>query len=244
MIEGPSNETAQKSGEGSQRSLKAVYVSDIDFMSRTFVDIRNRPPQLEDINFQFQNITFVLNTIDILAGETRYPVVRRHVPSYSTLKLVETKAEEARKLEAVTRSEYNSEYTKTIAAVEDENAKSEREFTDQLEKLRSDGSLDPKTMEIDAKKYGELSRIAQLANIKKAQQVKKFKVEKERLERVRDQGIREARRQSDEAIRKIQTSYKMWAVFIPPIPPLLVGVIVMVSRRLREREGISKSRLK
>jgi ABC-2 type transport system permease protein len=69
-------------------------------------------------------------------------------------------------------------------------------------------------------------------------------VEKDRLQRERDTGIRNARREADEAISKIQNYYKLLAVFVPPIPPLLVGIIVMVSRRLREREGISKNRLK
>jgi hypothetical protein len=32
----------------------------------------------------------------------------------------------------------------------------------------------------------------------------------------------------------------MW----PVIPPLLIGLIVFIRRRLREREGISRSRLK
>ena len=73
---------------------------------------------------------------------------------------------------------------------------------------------------------------------------KKFQVEKERLQRTRDQGIREARRQADDEISKIQNRYKLLAVFVPPIPPLLVGIVVLVSRRLREREGISKTRLR
>jgi ABC-2 type transport system permease protein len=33
-------------------------------------------------------------------------------------------------------------------------------------------------------------------------------------------------------------------VALPCIPPLVIGVIVFASRRLRERENISKSRLK
>ena len=45
-------------------------------------------------------------------------------------------------------------------------------------------------------------------------------------------------------ILKIQNWYKFWAVFIPPIPPLLVGLIVFVHRRLREREGVTKARLR
>jgi ABC-2 type transport system permease protein len=33
-------------------------------------------------------------------------------------------------------------------------------------------------------------------------------------------------------------------VVLPPIPPLLVGFIVFAKRRLREREGIAKTRMK
>ena len=226
-----------KGDSSSKRPIKAVYVSDIDCMSRTFVDIRNRPPMLEDINFQFQNITFVLNAIDVLVGETRYPQVRRHIPTYSTLRLVELKADEARKDEAIKRTEYDSNYKKAIASVEEENSKSERDLKEQIEKLQSMGAVDPESIK-------KLQEKMQYDQIKKLQLTKKFQVEKERLERTRDQGIREARRQSDDAISKIQNYYKLLAVFVPPIPPLFVGIVVMVSRRLREREGISKSRLR
>jgi ABC-2 type transport system permease protein len=219
------------------KPIKAVYVSDIDCMSSTFLDIRNRPPELENVNFQFQNITFLLNMIDVLAGETRYPEIRRHVPTYSTLRLVEMKAEEARKEEEKKRTAFSNDFKKTIADAEEQNAKSERELRDKIEKLQSDGAVDPQ-------KVSELQRMVQIENIKKAQLVKKFQVEKDRLQRTRDQGIREARRQADEEIRKIRGMYKWLAVFIPPIPPLIVGIVVLVSRRLREREGISKSRLR
>ena len=80
--------------------------------------------------------------------------------------------------------------------------------------------------------------------MKQAQLGKKLEVEREKLQRERDTNIRDARRKADESIREIQNKYKWLAVFIPPIPPLLVGIVVMVSRRLREREGISKNRLR
>ena len=189
------------------------------------------------INFQFQNITFILNTIDVLVGETRYPQVRRHVPTYSTLKLVELKADSARQEEVAKQTEFQSEYTKAVANVEDEIAASERGLKEEIEKLQNQGSIDQET-------FKKLQEKAQIDQIKKAQMAKKFKIDKDRLERTRDQGIREARRQSDDSISKIQLYYKLLAVFIPPIPPLLVGIIVMVSRRLRERDGISKTRLR
>lgn len=219
------------------RAIKAVYVADVDCLTRTFVDIRNRPQMLEDIKFQFQNITFVLNAIDVLAGETKYPQVRRHIPTFSTLKLVEAQAEKARQIEASKRAEFSKNFTEAIAKAEDENAKSEREFKERIDKLASDGS-------IDASQFADLERLRQQAAIKQQNTVKRFRVEKDRLQRERDQGIRNARREADDAISKIQNYYKLLAVFVPPIPPLVVGIVVLVSRRLREREGISKNRLK
>jgi ABC-2 type transport system permease protein len=42
----------------------------------------------------------------------------------------------------------------------------------------------------------------------------------------------------------VQDWYKTAAVLLPPIPPLLVGLYVFFNRRAREREGVSKARLR
>jgi ABC-2 type transport system permease protein len=42
----------------------------------------------------------------------------------------------------------------------------------------------------------------------------------------------------------VQFRYKLWAVLLPPIPPLLVAVAVFFTRRAREKEGVSRSRLR
>jgi len=45
-------------------------------------------------------------------------------------------------------------------------------------------------------------------------------------------------------VRGVQDQYKLWAVVLPPIPPLLVAIVVFFTRRAREREGVAKSRLR
>jgi ABC-2 type transport system permease protein len=42
----------------------------------------------------------------------------------------------------------------------------------------------------------------------------------------------------------MQNRVKATAAILPCLPPLLIGIIVFASRRLRERENISKARLK
>ena len=44
--------------------------------------------------------------------------------------------------------------------------------------------------------------------------------------------------------QQYQMQYKMWALILPPIPPLLVAIVVFSLRRKREREGVAKSRLR
>jgi ABC-2 type transport system permease protein len=44
--------------------------------------------------------------------------------------------------------------------------------------------------------------------------------------------------------RSLEQRYKWLAVFLPPIPPLIVAVVVFFTRRGREQEGVSKRRLR
>ncbi len=44
--------------------------------------------------------------------------------------------------------------------------------------------------------------------------------------------------------RRVENVAKMYAVFLPPIPPLLVAIIVFFTRRSRERLGVSRTRLR
>jgi ABC-2 type transport system permease protein len=237
-IEGPPSNAADSAADSSAgKPLKVVYVSDIDCLSSVFIDIRKNPEQFEDVKFQFQNITFVLNAIDVLAGETRYPAIRKHVPTYSTLKLVEARADEARRVESEERSKVVDKFNESVASAEEASAKAERQFKEAVDKLQSEGA-------IDASKQQELLQRLQEYQMKQAQLSRKLELEREKLQRERDRNIRDARRRSDELISQIQNRYKMLAVFLPPLPPLIVGIVVMVSRRLREREGISKNRLR
>ena len=60
----------------------------------------------------------------------------------------------------------------------------------------------------------------------------------------RDQKLKEIDRQLELKTQKVQNTFKVWAAVLPPLPPLLIGFIVFVYRRLREREGVSRERLR
>jgi ABC-2 type transport system permease protein len=45
-------------------------------------------------------------------------------------------------------------------------------------------------------------------------------------------------------VQRTQNKFKAWAILLPPIPPLLLGLVVFARRRVMEREGISKNRMR
>ena len=64
----------------------------------------------------------------------------------------------------------------------------------------------------------------------------------ERMEQERDRDLKLIQRDLELDIREVQTGYKMWAALIPPIPPLLIGLLVWLYRRRKEQEGVIASR--
>ena len=60
----------------------------------------------------------------------------------------------------------------------------------------------------------------------------------------RDQELAKIERDRDREIQKIQNDYKLQATVFPPILPLLVGLVVWARRRIREREGVSRTRMR
>jgi ABC-2 type transport system permease protein len=64
------------------------------------------------------------------------------------------------------------------------------------------------------------------------------------LEQERDRKVDQIERDLNLEVRKVQNTYKMWALLLPPIPPFLLAIGVYISRRRQERLGVSRSRLR
>jgi ABC-2 type transport system permease protein len=218
-----------------QRSLHVVYVSDLDVLDDQFLFLRARPD--EDVRFNFENVTFVLNVIDSLAGEHDFVEIRKRKPHYGSLKMVELRTEESREDELKEQQQYREQFDGAVKEANEEMDQSIKELQSAVDALRkrSDAGEDVSA---------ELAATAERLNIKRETAQQRFDAKRQQLERKRDRQIKSIRRDADLEIRQIQTGYKLWAVVLPPIPPLLVGLVVFVRRRLREREGISRSRLR
>src|SRR6266436_3402533 len=77
------------------QGINAIYVADIDVLSSEFVRMRNEPNTMV-AKFRFDNVPFVCNLIDAVAGENHFLEIRKRKPKHSTLRMVEYRASKAR----------------------------------------------------------------------------------------------------------------------------------------------------
>ena len=219
--------------------MNVVYVADIDLMMGGFLQLRASPGEdPEQVRWNFENVTFLLNIIDVLSGDDDYVEIRKRRPHLSTLKMVENATQQARDKELEERLTYRTEFNEAVEKEEEELQEAVKEYRQRQEKVKEQFEKG-EGIDIDALRAAEQELRVQeeLAN-------KRLSRRRKELERDRDKQIRQIQRSVDEEIRKVQFKYKAYAVSLPPIPPLLVALFVFVRRRLLEREGVSRERLR
>lgn len=211
-----------------ETEINVVLVADIDMMHRQFFRFREQGDNPEaGIDFNFDNITFVLNVLDVLASDERFVGIRKRRTKRFTLGRIDRRVEQARTEITNSREELQSDLEK---ARDDEQQALNKDMDKLRERMKKD--------KIDTE---EIARRVGLA-LKRGGQ--RMNTQIERLERKHERDIKQIERAQDLEIRQVQDRYKMLAVLLPPIPPLLVALIVFFTRRAREREGVARSRLR
>ncbi|WP_404309416.1 Gldg family protein [Neorhodopirellula lusitana] len=229
--------SADSEDADAKAGIKVVYVADTDIILPEFLLIRADPDQVAEMRFQFQNVTFALNSIDWLTGDSSFIEVRNHEPIFASLKMIDSTKEEAASEVRFQSREFQTQFDETIREAQekiDTELQSLREEVEQLREDQADGEVPQSVLQEKLTAF----------QIKQENQQRVLAVRRQKMERERDQKIADVRRKADQKVTAIQNQVKTLAVGLPCIPPLLVGVAVFALRRLRERENISKSRLK
>jgi len=220
-----------------EHPIKAIYVADIDLMLPVFLQLRADPNQAQDLRFQFQNVSFLLNTIDYLTGELDYLEIRKHEPVFSTLQMIAEVKEDASARVRAQGKEFQDQFDSLIRDAQekiDAELKTLRDEMTEMQQKSADGSVSRAVAQEKVQQF----------RIKQQALQNELDRRRIRAERERDKSIREIQREADLTVTQLQNRVKAAAVALPCIPPLVIGIIVFASRRLRERENISKSRLK
>jgi len=214
-------------GNTVKADINVVLSTSVDMIADQFFRIRESANPALGIDFNFDNVTYVLNVLDVLAGDERFVGIRGRRPHHRTLtridELTRDKKEEANKKRQELQEEFDAEQKKQQEAL-DESMRKLRE------RMQSQKVSDAQIMRdvATALKSGQ-DRMQKAIDVIS----EKHKADVQKMET-----------QLAENIRETQFSYKMWAVILPPIPPLLLAAVVFFIRRSKEKEGVAKSRMR
>lgn len=209
-----------------QPELKAVLVADIDWAAPTIFQLREIGASDDfDVNWKFQNVTFLLNTLDFLAGEEDFIEIRKRERSHRLLTKIEAATSDA----TAKALEEQSTYTKEV---QDEIDGARRDFQDELEEMRPRWeNMSPRDRAIQEQVFRDVAQ-------------RRLDAQIAAKERERDKQILQIQRKLDLQIRTEQDWWKMLALVLPPIPPLLLAFFVFFHRRRGEQEGVARTRLR
>ena len=209
----------QAKKEEKPATIKVIAVADLDLISEQFFELRRQKVS----NLDFDNVTFVLNCVDTLAGDESFVALRKKRPKHRTLLT----------LEAQTKNfveEYQRQSKAAEDAAKDKLDQAQKAFDKQVDQVKSRTDLDDRTKEI---MLTNLQEVAQ-----RRLEVDKAKIEDEKLIR-----IREGKADSEQKTRAIENRVRFMAAVIPPLPPLILGLLVFGTRLRRENLGANPKRL-
>lgn len=199
--------------------LDVIYVADIDLISDWFFLQRERA----DVGLNLDNVTFVLNAVDVLAGNDSFLALRGRRPEHRTLKAVEN-------LTAAYREERQRQEEAADEEADKQLEAARERFKKQREQIENDASLDERTKDL------------MLRNIQATEQ-RRLEVDEANIEREKQKEIDSIKAHTERQIRETESWIRYAAVLVPPIPAILLGVIMLSMRVADERRDIARERL-
>ena len=203
-------ETAEPEDVG---DIDVIVVADLDFVSEQFFQIREQAPG----GLNFDNITFFLNAMDTLLGEDAFIDLRSRRARHRTLERVEAQAAEY--IEQRTAEEQQAEADAETALTE-----AQQRLNDRVAELQGRADIDAQTRQIMVRNLKEVEN-------------RRLEVLSANIETEKDTRIQAIRENMEAQIRRIQTSIKTFAILLPPVPVVMLGIAIFVRRQRREREG-------
>ena len=205
--------------------INVVLVADIDWIAPIIFRLREMGQDPDSIiDFKFQNVAFVLNILDELAGDDRFIDLRKRTRSHRILEKVEEATEEQRKESLDEQNTFVNEARQQIEAAQDE-------FRKKMADLEKREDLDPRVKEQMMER--ERIRLERVRDVRIAS-----------FEKDRNSKVKQNERELASKIRGVQDRYKLLAVLLPPILPIVLAFFVFFNRRKAEQEGVDTRRLR
>lgn len=187
-------------------NINVIFVADLDCISNEFFAMRNEGPE----GLQLDNVTFVLNAVDVLAGDESYVDLRKRRPKHRTLE----------KFENLTKS-HNQKML-------DETKDAEEKATKELNEAQA--RLDAKVEEVRKRTdLDERRKEMEIANQQQVEQ-KRLEVSKREIEDRKKGALDRSKATMKQSVSSIKKNIRNLAVFLSPIPAALMGLYMFLRR--------------
>jgi ABC-2 type transport system permease protein len=198
--------------------LNLVVVADLDFVSEQFFQIRQMGPG----NLNFDNVTFFLNAMDSLLEDDSFIGLRSRRARHRTLERVE--AQTAEFVEQRTQDEQQAEEEAELALTEAQNRLNER-----VAEVQNRTDIDAQAKQIMARNLEEVEN-------------RRLNVLSANIATEKETKIRASLERMETQTRRIQSTIKTFAILLPPVPVVALGVWIFARRQRRERDGAAAAR--
>lgn len=209
---------ARITGKKGDNEVNSIFVADADLISDGLFSFA----QNEVEGIRIDNVRFILNCVDVLAGDSSQVNLRKRRPQHRALKVLQQRADAFRAEAQEERENAEKEADKKVK-------EKQKELDEEVKRIQDDKEMD------QIQKFQELFR---------AQQRKSEELSNEtaKIEQAKKRKLEQLEAREHRQIKELEGQMRMWAVILPPIPSILLGILVLTMRLSAERSDIEESR--
>ena len=198
--------------------LNVIFCADIDLLSDWYFSERRQ----NNFDLKLDNVTFILNAVDSLAGNDQFIKLRSRQAKLRTLEFVEA---QTRKLRETLSKEEKEADESMKSKLEEARAELQKE----VDTVVSQEGLDARNKE-------------QLLKAKQEQLNRQLSNQENQLEMEKNARIRKAGLAMNREVQKIENKIKLIAYLAPVVLPICLGLLFFGLRSLSESQNITAER--
>jgi ABC-2 type transport system permease protein len=203
---------------GPDTDINTIYVADVDIIS----DMMFNVAQTEVQGLKLDNVRFILNCVDFLAGDDKYVSLRNRRGKFRVLKYLDEQVREFREKAEAERIKAGKDAEATLK-------KKTRDLDKEIDAIRNNDELS------DTEKQQRV----QMAVEKKRRQLE---VDEGKIERTKEAKLKQLDTRVKRQTQEEESTFRFHAVFWPPIPAIVFGIVFLILRISSERMSIEETR--